>query len=172
MRSLFENPLAFLLRHAPEHSEGFALTRLALELLEPVKHFLFGLVANAARVVEHQFGCLRRLHLAVALPLERADHLFGVVHVHLATEGFDIERFHHARVSTFIIGVLARMAVAGSALFVCLRVSWVRGWLCKRARITGAARRRSVGSPSTRPVPRVHGFLERPTQMATTGIAG
>jgi hypothetical protein len=66
VRSLFENLLAFLLRHAAEHAEDLALARIALELLQPVKHLLLGLVADAARVVQHQPGGLRRLHLQVA----------------------------------------------------------------------------------------------------------
>ena len=93
MRRALENLLAFLLRHAPQHAEDLALARVALELLQAVEDLLLGLVADAARVVEHQLRILRRLHLRVAPGHERAGHLFGVVRVHLAAEGLDVEGF-------------------------------------------------------------------------------
>jgi len=40
------------------------------------------------------------LDLAIALRDERADDFFGVMHVHLATEGFEVERL--ARTHTHI----------------------------------------------------------------------
>src|SRR5260370_36374583 len=93
MRRLLENLLAFLLRHAPQHGEGLAFA-VALELIESVEDLLFGLVANAASVVEHQFRILRRWNLVVPLADERADDFLGVMRVHLTTEGFDVKGLH------------------------------------------------------------------------------
>ncbi len=93
MRRAVENLLAFLLRHAAQHAEDFAFAGLALEILQAIENLLLGLVANAACVVEHQPGVFRRLHLRVALLQKRADDLFGVVHIHLAAESFDVEGF-------------------------------------------------------------------------------
>jgi len=42
VRRPFEDPLAFLLRHAAKHAEDFALAVL-LELLETMEDFLFAL---------------------------------------------------------------------------------------------------------------------------------
>jgi hypothetical protein len=67
-----------------------------LELVQAVKDFLLGLVANAAGVVEHQIGLFELLHLRVAIGNQRADDFFGVVRVHLAAEGFDVKSFHEA----------------------------------------------------------------------------
>ena len=93
VRSAAEDLLAFLLGHAAQHAEDFALAGVALELPQAVEHLLLGFVANAARVVEHQVGVFGRFHLGVAAGHERADDLFGIVHVHLAAEGFEIEGF-------------------------------------------------------------------------------
>jgi hypothetical protein len=94
VRRTIENLFAFLLRHAAQHAKHFPLPRLALELLEAVEHLLFGLVANRARVVQHQFGVFRRFHLRQALADKRADHLLGIVHIHLAAKRLDVEGFH------------------------------------------------------------------------------
>ena len=93
MRRALEDLLAFLLRHAAEHAENLALAGLALELLQAVEDLLLGLVADAAGVVENQVRRLRRLHLLIAFGHQRADHLFGVVRIHLAAECFDVEGF-------------------------------------------------------------------------------
>ena len=94
MRRAFEDPLAFLLRHAAQNSEHFALAVFFLELLQAMKNFLLGFVADAAGVVEHQVGFAPAFHLRVTLGNQRADHLFGIVRVHLASEGFDVESLH------------------------------------------------------------------------------
>src|ERR1019366_7403302 len=88
-----ENLFALLLRHASQHPEDLVFARRALEILQAVEDLLFGLVANAASVVEHQVGRFRRIDLAVTLGEQRADDFFGVVGVHLAAEGFDVESF-------------------------------------------------------------------------------
>ena len=93
MRGALEDLLAFLLGHAAQHGEELPLARLALELLQAVEDLLLGLVPNAARIVEHQPGILGPLDLRIARGHERADHLFGIVRVHLAAEGFDVEGF-------------------------------------------------------------------------------
>ena len=93
MRRAFENLFAFLLRHTAEHPELLALLLKGFEVGEAVEDLLLGLVADGAGVVQDQIGLLDGLHPAVALGNERADHLFGVVHVHLAAEGFQVERF-------------------------------------------------------------------------------
>src|SRR6476646_7732712 len=58
-----------------------------------MKDLLFGLVANRTGVIENQSGLFDRGHLAVSLGQKRTDDLFRVVHIHLATEDFQIERF-------------------------------------------------------------------------------
>ena len=85
MRRPLEDLFALLLRHAPEHAKDLVLAR-ALEILEAVEHLLLGFIADAAGVVQHESGVFRRSDLRVALFHERADHLFGIVHVHLAAE--------------------------------------------------------------------------------------
>ena len=92
MRSAVENLFAFLLGHAAEHAEHFALAG-ALELLQPVEDLLLGLIADAAGVVEDQRGFLGRFHLRIALLHQRADDLLRIVGIHLAAEGFDVESF-------------------------------------------------------------------------------
>ena len=57
-----------------------------------MEDFLLGLVADGAGVVEDEVGLLDRFDLAVALGNERADDLFGVMDVHLAAEGLEVER--------------------------------------------------------------------------------
>jgi len=93
VRRAFENALAFLLGDASQNSEHFALA-VFLEFVQTVKHLLFGLVANAAGVVENQVGFFGLDHLPVAFRQQRADDLFGIVRVHLAPEGLDIEGLH------------------------------------------------------------------------------
>ncbi len=94
VRRFFEDFLAFLLRHASEHRKRFPLAVFFLELLKAVEDFLLGLVADAARVVEDQLGFLGGRDLGITAPDEGADDLFGVVHIHLAPEGLDIECLH------------------------------------------------------------------------------
>src|ERR1035438_10202892 len=93
VRRALENLFALLLRHASQHPEDLALARRALEILQAAEDLLFGLVANAAGVVEHQVGRFRRFDLVVTPGKQRADDLLGVVGVHLAAEGFEVESF-------------------------------------------------------------------------------
>ncbi len=90
VRRALEDFLAFLLRHAAQHAENLALAG-ALEMLQAVEYFLLGLIADAARVVENQPGVFGLRHLRVALFQQRADDFFGVVGIHLAAEGFEVE---------------------------------------------------------------------------------
>ena len=90
VRSLLKNALAFLLGDAADHGEDFSLA-VSLELVEAVKDFLLGFVANAAGVVDDQLGRFGIGDLRVTAVNERADDLFGVVRVHLAAEGLDVE---------------------------------------------------------------------------------
>ena len=76
--------------------------RVALELLQPVKDLLLGLVADAAGVVENQLGFFGRLHPLVAFGQQRADDFFGVVRVHLAAEGLDVKRLHLSTIVTWL----------------------------------------------------------------------
>src|SRR5262249_28048256 len=92
-----ENPLAFLLRHASEYSKHFAPALFFLELLQAVKYFLLGFVADAAGVIKKQVRLFRRGHLPVAFRNQGAYHFLGVVRIHLAPEGLDIEALHSAR---------------------------------------------------------------------------
>ncbi len=86
-----ENLFALLLRDAAQHAKRLALLFILLVIGEPVENFLLGLVADGAGVVENQVGLLDRLHLAIAFLHQRADDLFGVVCIHLAAEGFEVE---------------------------------------------------------------------------------
>ncbi len=94
VRGALEDALAFLLRDAAEDAEDFAFAVFLLELLQAVEDFLFGLVADAAGVVEDQVGLLGFFDLGVAFREQRADHFFGIVRVHLAAERLDVERLH------------------------------------------------------------------------------
>ena len=60
-----------------------------------MEDLLLRLVADGASVVEDQARIGLILHLRIALVLERPDHLFGVVRVHLAAEGLDVESLAH-----------------------------------------------------------------------------
>ena len=66
-------------------------------LVEAMEDFLFGLVADAAGVVEDEAGVGFVGGLGVALVEEGADDFFGVVGVHLAAESFDVEGLHTQR---------------------------------------------------------------------------
>src|SRR5690242_19759461 len=57
-----------------------------------MKDLLLGFIANRAGVVQHQVSRFDTFYLPVSLLNQRADHLLGVMHVHLAAEGFKVER--------------------------------------------------------------------------------
>jgi len=88
-----EDLLAFLLGDAAQDAEDLVLHALALEVLQAAEDLLFGLIADAARVVEDESRVFRRGHLRIAFGQEGADDLFGVVGIHLAAEGFEVEGF-------------------------------------------------------------------------------
>src|SRR5262249_35282984 len=52
-RRSLEDALAFLLRHASEHTDDFALVLLLPEFPEPRKYFLRCFFPDAARVIEN-----------------------------------------------------------------------------------------------------------------------
>ena len=89
-----EDLLAFLLGDAADDGEDFAFAAF-LKMLQPVENLLLGFITDRAGVIENVIGLFGGLDLGVALVEERADHLFGIVRVHLAAEGFDVERFFH-----------------------------------------------------------------------------
>ena len=93
MRGALENLFAFLLRDAAEHAELFALGQQFLVVGQAMENFLLRLVADGAGVVENQVGLLDRFYLLVSFVDERADDFFGVMDVHLAAEGFEVESF-------------------------------------------------------------------------------
>src|SRR5260370_42531622 len=96
MRGLLEDALAFLLRHTSDDGEYLSFAGSALELVEPVEHFLLGLIADTAGIVENQSGGLGTLDLRIAAMNQRSDDLLGIVGVHLTAEGLDVERlFSH-----------------------------------------------------------------------------
>ncbi len=87
IRRPLEDLFALLLRHAAQHGEALAEVLLSFVVVEAVKDPLLRLVADGAGVVKDQPGVFFRLHLAVTLLKECANHLFGVMGVHLAAEG-------------------------------------------------------------------------------------
>jgi len=91
-----------LLRNAADYGKNFPFSRVLFELLEPVKHLLFGFVANAAGVVDHEFRLIRRFHLRVALLNQRAHDFLGIVRIHLAAESFYIEGLHCLTADTVV----------------------------------------------------------------------
>ena len=101
MRGAFEYFFAFLLGDAAEDSEFLALFEELLVIVEAVENFLLGFVPDGAGVIEDQVGLLDGLYLPVAFVNERANDFFGVVHIHLAAEGFQVEGFVRVPRHTF-----------------------------------------------------------------------
>ena len=58
-----------------------------------MKDFLLGLIADGAGVVEDEASVFDGRNLAVALGNQSADDFLGVMDVHLAAEGFEVEGF-------------------------------------------------------------------------------
>src|SRR5579875_3325440 len=94
VRSSLKNAFPLLLRHAAQYAKDLALSGLAFELLQPAEHFLLSLVADAAGVVKNQFRCFRAVYLLISPGNECADYLFGIVHIHLASEGLNVKLLH------------------------------------------------------------------------------
>src|SRR5215831_1115706 len=92
VRRPLKNLLAFLLSHAADHAELLALFLELAIVGEAMKDLLLRFVADRACVVEDEPGFLNRWNLPVALLDQSADHLFGVVHIHLAAEGLEVKR--------------------------------------------------------------------------------
>jgi hypothetical protein len=70
-----------------------------LELVEPMEHLLFGLIADATGVIKDQLGFLGGFNFLIALMEQRADDLLRIVGIHLAPKGLDVEGLH----SIFIV---------------------------------------------------------------------
>jgi hypothetical protein len=95
-RELAEHLVLDALRPAPadaDHALRVALLE-RLRLMQVLDEPRIGLLADGARVEEDQVRVLARGRLRVAERLEHALHALGVVLVHLAPEGGDVERLH------------------------------------------------------------------------------
>src|SRR5207302_10536890 len=73
MRSALEDLFAFLLRHAPEHAEDFALAGLALEVLQAIEDLLLGRQGQSLRSEEHTSELQSRENLVCRLLLEKKN---------------------------------------------------------------------------------------------------
>ena len=87
-----EDLLALLLGDAAQNGEALPFLVQLLEVVQAMEDLLLGLIADRAGVVDDEVGVLFALHLRVALGDERPHDLLGVVEVHLAAEGLDVER--------------------------------------------------------------------------------
>src|SRR4029077_7260342 len=97
MRRALKNLLPLLLSDAAQDAKLLALGQELFVIGQPVENFLLRFVADGAGVVEDQVGLLDRLYLAVTFMHQRANDFFGVVRVHLAAEGFQIESLLRSR---------------------------------------------------------------------------
>ena len=61
-----------------------------------MEDLLLRLVADGAGVVQDQTGGFLVLDARVALMLQRPDHFLGIMGIHLAPEGLDVEGFYGA----------------------------------------------------------------------------
>ena len=86
-----EDLLAFLLRDAAQHAKLLSLSLQFLVVVEPVKDLLLGLVADRAGVIQDQSRLFDSRDLLVTFGNQRADDFFGIMHIHLAAERFDVE---------------------------------------------------------------------------------
>ncbi len=99
-----EDFFAFLLGDTAEDGEALPFPRELLVVVESVEDLLLGFVADGAGVVEEQVCVQLSLDLGVSLLFEGADDLFGVMCVHLAAEGLEIECFCVCHPVTSICG--------------------------------------------------------------------
>ena len=91
--SLREDFLAFKLRHAAQHRHGLLpRQRVGFEVTQARENFLLGFVADGAGVQHHQVGFFGRRCRVVALCQQQTCDFFRVVDIHLAAEGFNVER--------------------------------------------------------------------------------
>ena len=93
IRRPLEDLFALLLRHAAQHAEALPLLVQLLVVVQAMEDLLLRLVADRTGVVKDQVGIFFRLHLPVALLPQRANHLFGVMGIHLAAERLQIKCF-------------------------------------------------------------------------------
>ena len=99
VRGAAADGLALLAGYAAAHPDDQA--RLVLLPVLPTaqqgKHFLLSLFPDGAGIEQQQVGIFRHVHRfqAVGLP-EHVLHLAGVVLVHLASEGFDVQLAGHS----------------------------------------------------------------------------
>src|SRR5262245_6277398 len=103
----FEQRLAFLLRHASgDRHDGIVagFERLLAELAESRIQLVFRVFANAAGVDDDEIGLGRILCELKTGLLEQSGHALGVVHVHLAAEGFDVVLARHGQLRDFLAG--------------------------------------------------------------------
>jgi hypothetical protein len=87
-----EDFFAFLLGNAAEDADDFAGAGGAAVESQAGEYFLRSFFADAAGVVEDDVGGLWVVDGRVAASEKDASNFFGVVRVHLAAEGFDVER--------------------------------------------------------------------------------
>ena len=95
-RELREHAVLHRLRPAAadaDHALGIAPLERA-RLVEMRDEALVGLLADRAGVEQDQVGLVALRHLGVPERLEHALHVLGVVLVHLAPEGGDVEALH------------------------------------------------------------------------------
>src|SRR5215472_8852395 len=97
MRRFLKYLVALLLRHAAQHRELLTLGLQLFIVLQPMEDLLFRLITNGAGVVEDQARFLHGFHLPVTLAHKSADHFLGIVYVHLAAEGLNVEGLWLAR---------------------------------------------------------------------------
>src|SRR5439155_965726 len=93
VRCALENFLALLLGDTSQDGEFLSLRLKLFVIGEAMKDLLFGLIADGAGVVEDEAGVFDGRNLAIALGNERADDFLGVMDIHLAAEGFEVEGF-------------------------------------------------------------------------------
>ena len=87
---------------------------------------MLGFVADGAGVVEDEAGVGFVLDAGVTLLFEGADDFFGVMGVHLAAEGFDVEGLAHT--SSIAAGGEKSTAVCTRSLgpgFSCAMAMWL-----------------------------------------------
>ena len=114
----------------------------ALGVLEPAEgavDFVFGVLADAARVEEDRVGVVRIVRELVALFAQAGDDELAVEHVHLAADGFDVEfQEEGARMRMWGVGKGNDESFSLGGVYLWLQ----RGVFCRGGRRLGAGRRR------------------------------
>ena len=96
-RGAAEDLMLVFLCHAAEHADD-QLRPLLLEFLEPAQQavdFVFGMLADAARIQQDHVGPLHRIGLLMPRPLQLGGDQLAVEDVHLAADGLDEEMAGH-----------------------------------------------------------------------------